>query len=102
MRNGAVVAIVLSSAASSVELDTLPCVPAGRGTLCACERHHRHLLCITTWTCLAFVGKSWEQKKKSQREETQSEKIASLLQSLEVGGVCGVKSQQLAGRDDLE
>ena len=96
MRNGAVVAIVLSSAASSVELDTLPCVPAGRGTLCACERHHRHLLCITTWTCLAFVGKSWEQRKKSQREETQSE------QSPEVGGVCVVKSQQLAGRDDLE
>ena len=27
MRNGAVVAVELSSAASSVELDTLPCVP---------------------------------------------------------------------------
>ena len=101
MRNGAVVAIVLSSAASSVELDTLPCVPAGRGTLCACERHHRHLLCITTWTCLAFVEKLWAEKK-SQREETQSEKTASLLPSPEVGGVCVVKSQQLAGRDDLE
>ena len=33
MRNGAVVAVVLSSAASSVELDTLPCVLAGRGTV---------------------------------------------------------------------
>ena len=37
MRNGAVVAVVLSSAASSVELDTLPCVPAG---------WQRHSVCL--------------------------------------------------------
>ena len=78
MRNGAVVAEVLSSAASSVELDTLPCVPAGRGTLCVYwQRHHRHILCITTRTCLAFVGKSWEKEKSA--KESESEKIASLL-----------------------
>ena len=76
MRNGAVVAVVLSSAASSVELDTLPCVPAGRGTLCACW-HRRHILCITTWTCLAIVGKSWEKEKSA--KESESEKIAFLL-----------------------
>ena len=81
MRNGAVVAVVLSSAASSVELDTLPCVPAGRDTI-------RHILCITTRTCLAFVGKSWEKEKRA--KESESEKIASLPQSPEVGGVCVV------------
>ena len=50
----------------------------------------------------SLCGEELGAEKKSQREETQSEKIASLLQSPEVGGVCVVKSQQLAGRDDLE
>ena len=39
---------------------------------------------------------------KKRGKESESEEIASLLQSPKVGGVCVVKSQQLAGRDDLE
>ena len=35
---------------------------------------------------------------KKRGKESESEKIASLPQSPEVGGVCVVKSQQLAGR----
>ena len=42
------------------------------------------------------MGKSWEKEKRAKVSE--SEKIASLLPSPEVVGVCVVKSQQLAGR----
>ena len=69
MRNGAVVAVVLSSAASSVELDTLPCVPVcwQRHSVCLAEAPSSHSV-HNNLDVPSYCGKELGEGKKCQRE----------------------------------